>query len=810
MSPHDPRNPDNLPSLQDHRVISLPPGYEIATEPEEQEESRHLWDYIQMVWQRRWLVLFIFILCLTPAIWLVRHSQPVLLYQATAKIKIVPDAQSLVLADSRSGNRIDPMRTHVEILRSTRLAREVMEVIAAEDRQATATLEVVEEPVPANRSGLPFVDEAKHQFSTLRNWLLGPPPQPRRPADLESARLHARTQAFLTGLSVRPLPDSQVIELSYVSTDPDYSARVLNTLAEIYERYNYESKSEAYANARQWLTDKIAEMKEKLAESERALIAFADGNSGEYLRLDSGASTDRQVLSGGESRLIQVENEIAQIEYQRQKLNEGVSPALIFNDGISQQLGALDLELEQLRYQQRTLLETFTPESMQYRQNVEKIALLEEQRAAQLKMIRDRIDTQLQTLLAERDRLTSTVDTKQDTIVGLQSRLSQYQLLQREVDINRQLLDSLILKWHEIGMTQGVSTSNVSLLERAQPPLKALPTERNRPLLIAFFIGLVLSIGSVFFLNYMDVTFRSAEEISKAMRLPVMGAIPFCDLPRLRRRQLRPELIAHQQPYSGHADCYRALRSVLQFTTGNGRCRKVIVSSALPQEGKTTIASNLAVTFAQKGKRTLLIDADLKKPSLHKIFQTDPNHGLSTLLSEAAGRPPARDGEQPSPVVHTEVANLDLIPAGPRVPNPIDLLESEAMRQLLIEAEEEYDIVIIDSAPVIDIADTSVLGPHVDGVLMVMRPGKTPRRLACEARDRLMGMGARVLGVVINYPNKALQKRFNNYGFGRHSYGHYASRGGYAYRGTLVTGDAQLAKPAVGAPRFLLPPGKSR
>lgn len=789
--------------------VRIPQGYEAVVEHDEPQEEKHLWDFLLMLWQRRWVLLGSFLVCVVPAVLYLRHNKPVLMYQATAQLRI--GSENAVMASlSESPNSqgitlVDPLDTQIEILQSGRLISGVIEEMAKSDAAKMAKGGGAPSAKQPQASSDPSIlERIQEAFDRGQEWLTGPPQQVREPKDMRSAQMQARADNFRRGLKLMKLPGTQIIELTYVSSDPDRSADVLNLLCEEFKKYEYQSKSDSLAEARSWLENRISDVKTTLTLSETALLGFTGGNSDDFMALATNGSDYQQKLDATETKLAGIEDEYATLKYEYDKLKSGTPPDLVLSDAEASQAASLRAKLDQ--YDIQRVESGLGPRMSQSKELEAAREKVSEQLNAELARIRSKVEMDFTRVSAERDRLEASLTEQQSRVVNLQSKLSRYNILKRDVEINKQMLDNFVQKWKVIGLSQGMNASNVSILQSAVPPLSPLPSNQNRVLMVSIVLGLGLGIGLVFFLNYMDVSFRTPEEIARIFHLPVMASIPYCAFGRRLRREVRPELVTHQRPYSGFADCYRGLRTTVQYAVGNGKCRKFIVSSALPSEGKTTVASNLAVSFAQKGCRTLLIDADLKDPSLHHVFGVKVGPGITNLLTAASQPGKGGDGAD-SPIMPTEVPNLYLLTAGPKVPNPVDLLESKAMREFLEDTERNYDYVVIDSAPIIDIADTSVLGPYVDGLVFVMRPGKTPRRLACEAKDKLMGMGTRVLGVVANYPTRSLQKRYNH-SFGRYGFGSYGTRGYGRQRGWSRI-DEQIGDPVVPAARFLLPPGKS-
>lgn len=587
--------------------------------------------------------------------------------------------------------------------------------------------------------------------------LLGPDPTPAKPSDPEAARLEGRVDAFLAGLKASVLPGTAIIDLHYRATDPDQSAKTLNALCDGLIEYDRKSKSNAYAGAIQDLEKKIEEMKDKLKRSENELLTFAtDGK--EFVALSDNAQEFYKALDNARREFDAVQKQYDERKTQVAKLSSGVAPdVLLPNEGATiLQLRQKLYDVEERQAGQKTGLLDKMPRA---EEAAATRASIEKHLEAEMARIKERVRLDFERLAGEREKLLKTLKDQQEQVPAIQERVNEYNIRRREVDIDTQMVNTVMQRWKAVSLSQGFNPSIVSVIQSAKPPIRPLPTNRDRTLLLGGIIGILLGLGVTFFLNYMDMTFRTPLEISKVTRLPILGQVPYCHFDRRTRKEVRPELVTQQRPYSGYADNFRGIRTIVQSMIGNGGSRKLLVTSAMPVEGKTMFSTNLAISLAQKGARVLLIDADLKKPSLHKVFGIDLGMGLADLLKDSLSD--YLDGKlTEDPIQPTAVPRLYLLTAGSRVANPIDLLDSEAMRQFLNHVDTEYDYAVFDAAPVAEIADTSALGPYVDGTVLILRPSRTPRRLACEARDRMKAMGGRMLGIVLNFPSRAEQRRF--------------------------------------------------
>ncbi|MBL4818781.1 MAG: polysaccharide biosynthesis tyrosine autokinase, partial [Deltaproteobacteria bacterium] len=353
-----------------------------------------------------------------------------------------------------------------------------------------------------------------------------------------------------------------------------------------------------------------------------------------------------------------------------------------------------------------------------------------------------------------------------------------YGRLKREVDTNANLYDLVANRLKEIGLIGMLQVNNVSMLDAARVPVAPYKPDWKTNMLASLFFAVFLSLGLALLLEILDQTFKDQEEVESFLGLPFLGIMPAISpeskLPKnptkkeLMALARKKDLYSETHSKSTLSECARAIRTNLLFMTPDKPFRSLLVSSSLAGEGKTTLAVNLAVTMAQAGSRVILVDADLRRPRIHKSFQVENEIGLSNLIVNSSDMNEA--------IVHSSIDNLDLLPCGPVPPNPAELLHTSGFKQTLEELYKRYDKIIFDSPPVSAVTDPVVLGTSVDGVLMVIKTGTTHRNAVKRSVRALQDAHARILGVVLNDSEASKTQ----YGY---SYARYYWYGNYYYGG---------------------------
>ncbi|HEX8126636.1 MAG TPA: polysaccharide biosynthesis tyrosine autokinase [Allosphingosinicella sp.] len=568
-------------------------------------------------------------------------------------------------------------------------------------------------------------------------------------------------------VTIEPPRDSTLISIAVEGPNRELTAKLANAYADNFIQSNMERRYEATSYARNFLQQRIAAVKTRLEQSERQLVAYAKAQGILTLAVDTGGTGSvRQEQSIDAATLIQTNNALAQAKSDRiaaeQRFRQGAgaqSRAAAISDPTVQILGQQRAALEAQYQQKLALFKPDFPEMVQLRSQIDSLdKQISRQRSSVSGSASSTLQADYQAARAREAELEAKVSQGKAGLMALRERSIQYTILQREVDTNRSLYDALLQRFKEVGVAGGVGANVVSVVDRAQVP--GAPFKPNLPLniMIGLFVGILLGLGTAFTIEWIDDTVKTPDDVATKLGLASLGVIPGVGKGLAVREQL-------EDPRSQVSEAYQSVRTALQFSTDHGVPRSLLVTSTRASEGKSSTALALAQTLASLGASVLLIDADLRKPTFRGPSST--SHGLSSLL---AGSEKVFDCIHP-----TQMERLFLLPSGPIPPNPAELLASGRFKEILDEALTRFDHIIIDSAPVLGLADAPMLASSVEGTLMVIEAGAIRRAAALNSVNRLRASDARLMGAILTKFNA--QKVGYGYGYG-YGYGEDA----YAYR----------------------------
>jgi capsular exopolysaccharide synthesis family protein len=556
-------------------------------------------------------------------------------------------------------------------------------------------------------------------------------------ATQQADRRRRRIIGLISGnLGVSPERGSRLVRITFSSPSAAVSARMANAIAENFIEANLARKFDASLYVREFLEEQIAETKARLEDTERQLVAYA-GDQQIITLSDSETGAGRSLVSTslgtlnealGEARV----NRIAAEERWRQAQNAPLtSIPEVMASATYQTLMQQRIQLESQYQEKAAVFQDDYPELVELRARIDE---LDAQIRTAATSIRDGIRAQYQIAVNQERALQNQVNGLKGEVLDLGDRSVQYNILMRELDTSRQLYDGLLQRYKEVGVTGGVTSNNISLVDRANPP--GGPSSPNLPLnlILALTMGLTLGVIAAFLIEALDDRLTSPDDVESKLGIPALGVIPMLD----RGKDPNEALRDIRSPFS---EAYYSLRTALQFSTSQGAPRSLLVTSARPGEGKSTTAFATALNLSRVGRRVLLVDGDLRNPSMHRVLEIENSQGMSNFLSGSA--------ELTGVVRKTPYSTLDFIPCGPLPPNPAELWGGSRLQALLDQAFAVYDHVVIDGPPVLGFADAPVLSSSVEGTLFVLESRVTGRRQARGALRRLsMGRG-RVLGAVL-------------------------------------------------------------
>ena len=569
------------------------------------------------------------------------------------------------------------------------------------------------------------------------------------------------------GLTVIPVRGSRLVNVRFSSPDPALSARVANAFADNFISAAIDRRFESSSYARDFLEKRLAEVKGKLEQSERDLVAYAAqqqiiqlSDKSSPTATDTGPSLPAANLEAFSTALAAAKTDRIRAEQKWRQAGpaSGLGLPDILQSPTIQELSQQRAKM-QADYQDRlSIYKPDYPDMLQLKARID-----ETQRQIQIEAanIRQSIKVQYLAALDNERALEGQVNGLKSSVLDLRGRSIRYTILQREVDTNRTLYDGLLQRYKEVGVAGGVSSNNISIIDRAEAPRWPSKPRPLINLLLASLIGAGLGVALAFLRAAFDQAVRTPADV-EALGLSVLGTAPAL-------KKGAPALEALADVRSPLAESYQSLRSALQFATADGFPATLLVTSPWQGEGKSTTAFAVAKFVARLGFRVLIMDADLRKPSLHSILGADNTVGLTNILTGGAVLTDA--------IIPTVIDNLFAVTAGPASPNPAELLSGPRLKLTIAEAESLFDMVIFDGPPVMALADAPLIGDAVAATLFVVQAGRTTRPQVRSTLGRLNMAGVHVIGALLTHYSPANATVGNTYGYG---YGYDYGQGAVA------------------------------
>ncbi|MDO9026906.1 MAG: polysaccharide biosynthesis tyrosine autokinase [bacterium] len=688
-----------------------------------------LQDLLRIIIRRRWIVLGAFLSVLVSSI-IFSFRQPNI-YEASISLLVQRDNKpilGMMLETEQSRNMIN---NQVEIIRSRSLAAEAATLLRARP------------------------DAAQLGFIA---------------GDL----LTEYIQYSITVLSART---TDIITVIATSNNPVQAEAMANTVGQAYIARNLSYSRGEFSEVRRFLEVQLPVIEKRLFGGENQLRLFKQTNQVVSLSDESKFLIDK--LTGFESQynLTKVDRESAekrlaylqdQLDFQKKNMLENVSQVSSpLASGLRQDLLTLQTQMATMTSQgfpgdhpkMKELTKKIENTKSRLKEEISKIVaqknggidpiMLSEELVVKILDLQVEIETYKAKELAQQ-RVVNEYLEKLKAIPPKEVELAR---LTRQFELDDNIYKMLMEKYEEVRISEAGKLGNVKIIDRAQVPKEPVGPRRKLNILFGGMLGLALGIGLVLLMEYMDTSLKNIHDIEQFLALPVLGMIPAIDQEDVASQaengktpngatSIAERLISHHLPKSPISEAYRILRTNLQFLNPDAPLKTILVTSSGPSEGKTTTAANLAITMAQVGSRTLIVDADLRRPMVNGVFGIPQEPGLTELL--------VKGGDLQKAMVSTDIENLFILPAGTIPPNPSELLSSQKMKRLIQEMKNCCDLVILDCPPVITVTDAAVLAAEADCVVLVIQSGKTDREAARRAKSLLTNVKAKIAGAVLN------------------------------------------------------------
>jgi capsular exopolysaccharide synthesis family protein len=681
--------------------------------------TMHIKDYLAILWRRKWLLISFFLIIVTTITIGTFKQQKI--YRATATVIIDSKSPEVLsgrevkdvveLGESDYWGYRDYMETQHEIIKSRRLAHTVIKKLKLFNQE---------------------------EFRNAEDSI----------------------EALLDKLEVRSVRDTRMLEIQIDDKNPEQAARIANEFAKSYADSNLALKMKMSGQAQEWLEQEVEKQKRKVTESELKLQRYKEENS--IVSIENQADITRSSLEklnasyiDAQKRRIQTETTYKSLlDKEGEMLLENL-PALLTDNKTLLQLKNDYLKQEALLTEYKKVYKHKHPKMIRLLDNITYLSL----------RIKNEVENDYKSALQEENKLKVALDGEKKNALELDRKIINYNALQREVDTTERMLEIVLNRLKETSISSQIQANNVRIQDLAEIPRKPIRPRKILNIALSVILGLLGGIGLAFFSEYMDTTLKDPAEIATLLKIPVLGSVPRVKADGKNiKKKIDIDRIVEKDSHSLAAEAYRSIRTNLLFSINHSSTAKtIVITSSVPREGKTLTAVNLAIMIANSGERVLLVDADMRKPRVHTVFDDKNESGLSDFL---LGK---KDFN--SIVKYSGIDNLYIVTSGRNTHKPAELLSSKDMQLFLDNTASQFSKIIFDTPPIALVTDAQILSSICTGVVLIAEGNKVTKQLLNRSKELLEKVEAKILGIIVN--NTSLTK--DPYSYQHYYYGKYYS-----------------------------------
>ncbi len=571
------------------------------------------------------------------------------------------------------------------------------------------------------------------------------------------------TDIVLKNVDLASGRQSNLLKITYKADNPTVAAVMANGVAETFIEHNLDIRVRPYRDAAEWLSSRLVESKAKVEDTEKMLQQYKEGKG--IVSFETKENVLNQKLQELMTQLVQTEGKRHEAEIKYNQIKSVIDrPELLATvPDIMNNLVIQTLRTEELtaRKQLSELSEKYGAKHPQIIKAHSQLDMLQKNIISEARKMLNAAKAEFEVAQSRETSLRRAMEQQKQEVLGLTRKAIDFNVIAGESGSNKQFYELLLKKLQEASLSGGMSVSNAQIVDYAVIPKDPIKPKRALNLLLAMLVGLFGGVFAAFFTEYMDDTIKTAEDVDKNLDLPFFDVVPLTE-------ETKGPIFVTSDPKSATAEAYRTIRTGLMLSSTDQPLKVILVTSSTPNEGKTTTAANLAVAMAQMGEKVLIVDVDMRRHNLHELYGISNPVGISDVIIDPKRLPEAIKSVD-------KHQNLDIITGGTLAPNPSELLGSERMREFITHLRGRYDRIILDSPPLLAFSDSLVLSRLADGVIMVIWGGKTTRNTIQQAVQSLQGVGAKILGVVLN---KIDTTRRSYYYYPYYSYYYSDKKGG--------------------------------